>query len=115
MHPIGLQEPSIHRRRRMTVSTRIGRGLAAAAAAALLLTACSSNSDSSSSSSSESSAGGQGIVTAWSGEPENPLIPQNTNEQNGTKIIQSVNSGLVYYDAKGEPHNDLADSIKAED
>jgi len=99
----------------MTVSTRVGRGLAAAAAAALLLTACSSNSDSSSSSSSDSSAGGQGVVTAWSGEPENPLVPQNTNEQNGTKIIQSITSGLVYYDAKGEPHNDLADSIKAVD
>ena len=60
----------------MTVSTRIGRGLAAAAAAALLLTACSSNSDSGSSSKSESSAGGQGIVTAWSSEPQNPLVAQ---------------------------------------
>jgi len=100
----------------MTVSTRVGRGLAAAAAAALLLTACSSNSDSgASSSSSASSAGGQGIVTAWSSEPQNPLVPANTNEQGGTKIIQSVTSGLVYYDAKGEPHNDLADKIEATD
>src|SRR3954468_18612145 len=99
----------------MTVSTRIGRGLAAAAAAALLLTACSSNSDSGSSNKSESSAGGQGIVTAWSSEPQNPLVPANTNESGGTKIIQSVISGLVYYDAKGEPHNDLAESIETKD
>jgi len=99
----------------MTVSTRVGRGLAAAAAAALLLTACSSNNDSSSSSSSEGSAGGQGIVTANSSEPQNPLIPANTNEQGGTKIIQSVMSGLEYYDAKGAPHNDLAESIDTKD
>jgi len=99
----------------MTVSTRVGRGLAAAAAAALLLTACSSNSGSSSSSSSASSAGGNGIVTAWSSEPQNPLVPANTNESGGTKIIQSVMSGLVYYDAKGAPHNDLADSIETKD
>jgi oligopeptide transport system substrate-binding protein len=100
----------------MTVSTRIGRGVAAAAAAALLLTACSSNSDSGSSSkSSESSAGGKGIVVAWASEPQNPLVPANTNESGGTKIIQSIESGLVYYDAKGEPHNDLAESIKTKD
>src|SRR4051812_13921805 len=111
----GSGEPGHLRRRSMTVSTRVGRGLAAAAAAALLLTACSSNNDSSSSSSSASSAGGQGIVTAYSSEPQNPLIPQNTNEQGGTKIIQSINSGLVYYDAKGEPQNDLADKIEATD
>jgi oligopeptide transport system substrate-binding protein len=99
----------------MTVSTRIGRGLAAAAAAALLLTACSSNSNSGSSSSSASSAGGTGIVTAWSSEPQNPLVPSNTNESGGTKIIQSVMSGLVYYDVKGAPHNDLAESIETKD
>lgn len=98
----------------MTVSTRVGRGLAAVAAAALLLTACSS-SDDSDKSSSDSSAGGQGIVTAWSSEPENPLIPSNTNETGGSKILQSIMSGLVYYDAKGEPHNDLADSIETDD
>jgi oligopeptide transport system substrate-binding protein len=100
----------------MTLSTRVGRGLAAAAAAALLLTACSSNSDSgSSSSSSGSSAGGQGIVTAFSSEPQNPLVASNTNEEGGTKIIQSITSGLVYYDAKGAPHNDLAESIETKD
>jgi oligopeptide transport system substrate-binding protein len=89
----------------------------AVAAAALLLTACSGNSSSSSSSSSSSASGGagQGIVTANSSEPQNPLVPSNTNEEGGTKIISSMFSGLVYYDAKGAPHNDLADSIKTSD
>jgi oligopeptide transport system substrate-binding protein len=99
----------------MTASTRVTRGLVAAAAAALLLTACSGNSSSSSSGSSGSNAAGKGLVTAWSSEPQNPLVPTNTNESGGTKIVQSVFSGLVYYDAKGAPHNDLADSIKTTD
>jgi oligopeptide transport system substrate-binding protein len=101
----------------MTVSTGRARGLVAVAAAALLLTACSSNSGSSSSgsSSSGSSAGGTGIVTAFSSEPQNPLIPSNTNEQGGSKILQSIFSGLVYYDAKGAPHNEMAQSIDTKD
>ena len=100
----------------MTVSTRAARGLVAATAAALLLTACSGNSSSSSSSSGSSASGaGKGIVTAFSSEPQNPLIPVNTNEEGGTKIIQSIDSGLVYYDAKGAPHNDLAQTISTTD
>jgi len=95
----------------MAVSTRAARGLVAASAAALLLTACSGNSGSSSSSSSSGSSAsgaGKGNVVAWSSEPQNPLIPANTNETGGTKIIDSIGAGLVYYDAKGAPHNELA-------
>ena len=101
----------------MVVSTRAVRGLAATAAAALLLTACSGNSGSSSANSSGSSASGpsKGIVTANSSEPQNPLVPVNTNEEGGTKIISSIDAGLVYYDAKGAPHNDLAQSISTSD
>jgi oligopeptide transport system substrate-binding protein len=100
----------------MTVSTGRARGLVAVAAAALLLTACSGNSgNSSADSTSGGIAGGSGIVTAFSSEPQNPLVPSNTNEQGGTKIITSVFSGLVYYDVTGAPHNDLAQSIETSD
>lgn len=102
----------------MVVSTRAARGLVAATAAALLLTACSGgggSSSSSSSSGSSASGAGKGNVVAWSSEPQNPLIPTNTNETGGTKIIDSIDSGLVYYDAKGAPHNDLAQSISTTD
>ena len=34
-------------------------------------------------------------ISVNSTEPENPLIPGNTNETGGTKIIQSIDSGLV--------------------
>lgn len=44
-------------------------------------------------------------------EPQNPLIPTNTNETGGGKIIDLINSGLVRYDTEGKPHNELADSI----
>jgi oligopeptide transport system substrate-binding protein len=101
----------------MIVSTRAARGLVAATTAALLLTACSGNSGTSSSSSSGSSASGagKGIVTANDEEPQNPLIPVNTNETGGTKVIESIDAGLVYYDAKGVTHNDLAQSISTTD
>ena len=102
----------------MVVSTRAARGLVAASAAALLLTACSgssSNTASSTSGASSASGAGKGNVVAWSSEPQNPLIPANTNETGGTKIIDSIDAGLVYYDAKGAPHNDLAQSISTTD
>jgi oligopeptide transport system substrate-binding protein len=101
----------------MTVSTGKARGLVAVAAAALLLTACSSGSSNNSTGSGSSSdtGVGKGVVTANSSEPQNPLIPSDTNEEGGTKIIDAIGAGLVYYDAKGAPHNDLADSIKTTD
>ncbi|MDR1117961.1 MAG: ABC transporter substrate-binding protein [Bifidobacteriaceae bacterium] len=54
-------------------------------------------------------------VQAWGGEPQNPLIPTMTNEVNGGNILDVLFSGLVYYDADGVPHNELAESIETED
>lgn len=54
-------------------------------------------------------------LKVWGGEPQNPLIPTNTNEVQGGKIVDSIFAGLVYYDAKGKPVNDVADSIKSDD
>lgn len=84
---------------------------------ALLASGCSS--------SGGSSAGGDGKLTSSSpdsafitvngSEPQNPLIPTNTNEVGGGKILDMVFSGLVYYDAKGAVHNDVAESITSDD
>lgn len=52
------------------------------------------------------------IVTANGSEPQNPLIPANTNETGGGKIIDSIFAGLVYYTADGAPENDVAESIE---
>src|SRR5699024_4249154 len=37
------------------------------------------------------------------------------NEVGGGKILDSIFAGLVYYDAEGAPHNDLAESIETDD
>lgn len=55
------------------------------------------------------------IVTTNGSEPENPLIPTNTNETGGGKILDSIFSGLLYYDAEGKPVYDMAEEIITED
>lgn len=91
---------------------RIGvAAIALAAAGALTLTGCTSGSPSSSGAAGDSSA----IITTNGSEPQNPLIPTNTNETGGGKILDSIFAGLVYYDGKGAPHNDVAESIETDD
>ncbi|GAA1474282.1 ABC transporter substrate-binding protein [Corynebacterium felinum] len=89
--------------------------LGATAALAFSLAACSNDSGSSNSSSSGSKeSGGTNYVTAWGSEPQNPLIPGNTNETGGGRIVDLVYSGLFYYDAEGKTHNEMAESVELE-
>jgi oligopeptide transport system substrate-binding protein len=60
-------------------------------------------------------SGSTAVVTANGSEPQNPLIPANTNETGGGKIIDSIFAGLVYYTADGAPENDVAESIEGND
>jgi len=90
-------------------------GLSAAvlvSASALVLTGCASGS-----SGDKQSAGADttAVITANGSEPQNPLIPTNTNETGGGKILDSIFAGLVYYEADGTPKNDLAESITTDD
>lgn len=100
---------------------RLGIRLAAAvAASALVLTACSGDSDDttddSTSSATEIVEGDpSAIITANGTEPQNALIPTNTNETGGGKIIDLLFAGLVYYQADGTAANDMAESIETED
>ena len=55
------------------------------------------------------------VITVNGSEPQNPLIPTNTNEVGGGKILDSIFAGLVYYDADGAPKNDVAESIETTD
>ncbi len=65
---------------------------------------------------SESAGGTTTAVIKTNGsEPQNPLIPTNTNEVGGGKIIDEIFAGLIYYDATGEPQNDVAESITVDD
>ncbi len=55
------------------------------------------------------------VIIANNSEPQNPLIPTNTNEVSGGKVIDLIFSGLVYYDAAGDVHNEVAESIETDD
>lgn len=94
--------------------------LAVPAVLALALTACSSgggdtSSSASGSESGSSSAASTGVITTNGSEPQNPLIPANTNETGGGKLLDLLFAGLVYYEADGKTHNDMAESIETTD
>ncbi|WP_315498562.1 ABC transporter substrate-binding protein, partial [Corynebacterium durum] len=77
-----------------------------AAALAVGMAACSSGSGGS---------GGDGNYIVVNGsEPQHPLLPGDTNENGGGRIIDMINSGLMYYDAEGKAKKDLAESIELE-
>ena len=86
--------------------------IAAAAALALTMTACSSGSDG-------GSAGGKtdpnAVIVGNNSEPQRPLVPADTNETGGGLILDHIFAGLEYYDVKGNPQMEVAESIKSED
>jgi oligopeptide transport system substrate-binding protein len=91
---------------------RYGIGaIALIAASALALSGCASSGSDEETTSGDTSA----IITVNGSEPQNPLIPTNTNETGGGKILDSLFAGLVYYDATGAVQNDLAESIETDD
>lgn len=66
-----------------------------------------------------SGCGGGGVdadvVLVNGSEPQNPLIPTNTNESGGGRIIDQLFAGLMSYDATGEPSLEVAESIDSVD
>lgn len=84
--------------------------IAAGAALTLTLTACGGGGD--------SSGGGSatGTVTVNGSEPQNPLIPANTNETGGGNVLDNVFTGLVKYNPKtAAPEMAVAKSIESSD
>lgn len=97
--------------------SRIGLGLIAlAATGSLVLAGCSaSGNGDNGNTGGETPAGGSAIITVNGSEPQNALIPTNTNEVGGGKILDAMFAGLVYYAADGSAHNDIAESIETDD
>lgn len=87
------------------------------AVAALALTACSSGGSGGSGDATGGATGEAtgGVVVANGTEPQNPLIPTNTNEVGGGKIVDLVFAGLMYYDKDGKTQLDMAEAIETED
>ena len=82
---------------------------------ALLLSACGGGSGDDPEATGGDGGPTTGIVTVSNGEPQNPLIPTMTNETYGSKVINNLFAGLVYYDADGAVHNEMAESIETDD
>ncbi|MFR5099849.1 MAG: ABC transporter substrate-binding protein [Bifidobacterium pseudocatenulatum] len=86
------------------------RLLAMAAAGAMLtsIAACgSSSNDDTASNGSDSTS----LISVNNSEPQNGLIPSDTNEMGGGRVIRYLFEGLVSFDAKGKQHLEVAESI----
>ena len=94
------------------------RGIAAATggllvAGALVLSGCAAGSGGGGASAPAGDP--TAVITANIAEPGGPLITTNINETDGAKVLNSIYAGLIYYDEKGKPTNDIADSITTDD
>lgn len=85
--------------------------LALISVSALALAGCATSNDKDAAPAADSSA----IVSTNGSEPQNPLIPTNTTENGGGKIMTSLFAGLVSYKADGSTENDVAKSIESDD
>ena len=93
---------------------RTSKALVLSAALALTLTACGGgggNNNAGDNSGGDSSK----VITANSTEPQNGLLPANTNEVGGGRVMDLLFTGLVSYDTNGKPVNELAESIETKD
>lgn len=95
-------------------SRRVAAWLAVGVSAALFTSACGGGGG--------DAAGGAGgeatdaTISVNGSEPENPLIPGNTSEVGGGKVVNALFSGLVDYRAENaEPYNVMAESIETTD
>ena len=58
----------------------------------------------------------EGALSAFTTEPENPLVPGNTTESGGSKAIRAMFTGLTSYDpVTGESKNAMAEDIATTD
>lgn len=95
----------------MRVSKRASGAIALGAAFALVASGCSSSDGEGGDATSA-----DGAITVDGTEPENPLVPSNTTETGGGKIIDWLWTGLVEYPNNGgAPQNALAESIETTD
>ncbi|WP_044098314.1 peptide ABC transporter substrate-binding protein [Bifidobacterium bohemicum] len=62
-------------------------------------------------SASKASGGGDNVITVFDSEPQNPLIPGNTNETGGSRPGSQIFAELVSFDSNGKAQNEVAQSI----
>jgi oligopeptide transport system substrate-binding protein len=89
---------------RLTRRTRLA-GVALFMAGSLVLAACGGGDD-------NGGGAGDGVITVYGTNPQNPLIPTATNEVGGGDPLQNLFSGLVAYNSDGSVENEVAESIE---
>ena len=95
--------------------TRTVATVAGVSAVALLAAACGGNGGSTSTSSSSAGKTG-GTATVQGCNPQNPLIPGNTQETCGGNVLDAITAKLVHYNPDtAAPENDIADKIETTD
>lgn len=90
---------------------RMLKYVAALSVGALALTACGGGGDDA----EGGSADGEMVINAHGTEPQNPLVPTNTNEVGGGHIVDAIFAGLVSYATDGSTELEVAESIESED
>jgi oligopeptide transport system substrate-binding protein len=96
----------------MRARTRLGAAVVGVTAFAMVAAGCGGSSNNSGSKAKTSDA----TITIDNVEPENPLIPGNTNETGGSKVIKALFTGLLTYNPDtAAPENAMADSITTSD
>lgn len=93
--------------------SRTSKALGVAAIIALAVTGCGGGGGTSTNSSA--AVDPNKVISAYSNEPQNPLLPANTNEVYGGRVVELLFEGLRAYDSDGKPVNALAESIETTD
>lgn len=92
----------------LTRRTRLA-GVAMFAAASLTLAACGGSDG------GDEGANSDAVITSYSVQPQNPLVPTNTNEVGGGNIVDLIFAGLISYKVDGSSENEVAESIQSDD
>ncbi len=96
------------------LSKRSGAFIAAGLAGTMVLSACGGSDEGSEGESAAEATGG--TFSIYVGEPENPLVPGNTTESEGSQVVDSLWTGLVEYAEDGSiEYTGVAESIESED
>ena len=98
----------------MRLSKRSAALIATGLTGAMVLSACGGGGDDGGSGGGAGAGGG--TFTAYINEPKSPLVPGNTTESEGAKVIAALWTGLVGYSQDGEvEYTGVAESIESQD
>lgn len=95
--------------------TRTSKALGIVAIAALALTGCGAGGGNNNGGGGDAAGDPNKIITAYSNEPQNPLLPADTGEVYGGRVVELLFEGLTSYSPSGESENALAESIESPD